>query len=81
MASMPQLSGMRSGERMAGIQGLQHMTLHGVDAMIKSWHDENGCLFAQFPLRERGGLSTPRRIAPAGFLFLKRITCAEKVRS
>ncbi|MGY4749632.1 hypothetical protein ACVNHC_07220 [Pannonibacter sp. Q-1] len=55
MASMPQLSGMRSGERMAGIQGLQHMTLHGVDAMIKSWHDENGCVFAHFPLRERGG--------------------------
>ncbi len=37
---------------MAGIQGLQHMTLHGVDAMIKSWHDENGCVFAHFPLRK-----------------------------
>ncbi|WP_147290404.1 hypothetical protein [Pannonibacter phragmitetus] len=80
MASMPQLSGMRSGERMAGIQGLQCMTPHGVDAMIKSWHDENGCVVAHFPLRERGGLSTPRRFAPAGILFLKRNTWAEKVR-
>ncbi|WP_152967448.1 hypothetical protein [Pannonibacter phragmitetus] len=81
MASMPQLSGTSRAGRMAGIQSLQCMTLHGVDAMIKSWHDENGCLFAHFPLRERGGLSNPGRVAPAGILFLKRITWVEKVRS
>ncbi|MFN4167368.1 MAG: hypothetical protein ACK4HD_03610 [Pannonibacter phragmitetus] len=80
MASMPQLNGTRGGERMAGTQGLQHMTLLGVDAMIKSWHDESGCGFAHFPLRERGGMSNLCRIAPAGFLFLKRITWAKKVR-
>ncbi|MGY4749631.1 hypothetical protein ACVNHC_07215 [Pannonibacter sp. Q-1] len=55
MASMPQLSGTSRAERMANILGLQHMTLHGVDAMIKSWHDESGCVVTHFPLRERGG--------------------------
>ncbi|WP_374630946.1 hypothetical protein [Pannonibacter indicus] len=57
---------------MANILGLQHMTLHGVDAMIKSWHDENGCV--RCPLsssRKRGPVHAPPDRSGGDFGFEK----------